>query len=213
MVQKERILFKFVIVILLAIFTVSCNKTNKEEVVRTSSLLVDVSKIPRDTISSKNKKIKLDNGIVYFDNTVFSGFVKESYSPTQVKAVFCFLNGKQHGETKSYFLNGKLKDSRTYKEGKSYGRQYGYWENGHQKFDFIYINDKREGLQKQWYESGLKYAFLTFKNDQEDGMQKAWRENGKPYINYEAKEGHRYGLQKSNYCYTLKDQKIKLSIK
>ena len=213
MVQKERLLFKFVIVILLAIFTVSCNKTNKEEVVRTSSLLVDVSKIPSDTVSSENKKIKLDNGIVYFDNKVFSGFVKESYDPTKVKAVFCFLNGKQHGETKSYFLNGKLKDSRTYKEGKSYGRQYGYWENGYQKFDFIYINDKREGLQKQWYESGQKYAFLTFKNDQEDGMQKAWRENGKPYINYEAKEGHRYGLQKSNYCYTLKDQKIKLSAK
>lgn len=213
MVQKEPLLFKLNIVILIAIVFLSCNKTKKEEVVSPSSLIVDISKIPCYVISSENKKLKLVNGIVYLNNKVFSGFVKESYNPNQVKSIFCFLNGRQHGETKTFFLNGKLKESRTYKEGKSYGRQYGYWENGHQKFDFIYINDKREGLQKQWYESGGQYAFLNFKNDQEEGMQKAWRENGKPYINYQAKEGHRYGLQKSNLCYTLRDQKIKFSIK
>jgi hypothetical protein len=44
-------------------------------------------------------------------------------------------------------------------------------------------------------------------------MQNAWRENGKPYINYEARDGRRYGLQKSNLCYTLKDQKLKIASK
>lgn len=211
MVLKEHLLFKLAGLFLFGMLVLSCNKATKEEVVVTSSLVVDVSYIPNDTISSENKNIKLDNGIVYVNGKVFSGFVKESYSPNQVKAVFCFLNGKQHGLTKSYYLDGKLKDCRSYKDGKSYGRHYGYWENGNQKFDFIYFNDKREGLQKQWYESGSPYAYLTFKDDREDGMQKAWRENGKSYINYEAKEGHRYGLQKSNLCYTLRDEKLKLT--
>lgn len=211
--QKERLLFKTYCFIIFAVVISSCKKTTKLADINTASLVIDVSKIPHDTISSEDKNLKLDNGVVYLNNKVYSGFVKEKYSPTKVKAIFCFLNGLQHGVTISYFNNGKLKDSRAYKAGKAYGHHYGYWENGHQKYDFIYYNDKREGLQKQWYESGVKYAFLTFKNDQEDGMQKAWRENGKPYINYQAKEGHRYGLQKSNLCYTLRDQKIKLSVK
>ncbi|MGA9637162.1 toxin-antitoxin system YwqK family antitoxin [Flavobacterium sp.] len=212
MVLKEHLLFKFISWLFFATVIIGCKKTTEEEVVRASSLVVPTSEIPKDTISSNDENIKLDNGIVSYNNKIFSGFVKEMYNPTQVKAVFSFLKGQQHGITTSYYLDGKLKDSRSYKAGKSYGRHYGFWENGHQKFDFIYHNDKREGLQKQWYETGSPYCFLMFKNDREDGMQQAWRLNGKPYINYEVKDGHRYGLQKSNLCYTLRDEKLQSTL-
>ncbi|MBE0390327.1 hypothetical protein BJQ96_00147 [Flavobacterium sp. PL0002] len=210
MVQKEHLLLKIVSLILIVTCSSCYNKSAKEEVVIPSSFVVNTTMIPIDTILSTNKDLKLDNGIVYLSNTVYSGYIQQMYENDQIKDVFSYYKGKQEGASLTYFPNGKLKDSRSYKAGKSYGRHYGYWSNGNLKYDFVYNNDKREGLQKQWYESGGKYSFLTFKNDTEDGMQKAWRENGKPYINYQAKDGHRYGLQKSNLCYTLLDGKLKL---
>jgi antitoxin component YwqK of YwqJK toxin-antitoxin module len=209
MAQKVLLLFRTICLLIIAISTFSCNKAIKEESKLPSSFVVTTSMIPKDTILSDNKNLKLNNGIYYLNEKTYSGYIKEMYNEKQIKNVFSFLNGQQQGLSICYYLDGKIKDSRSYKEGKSYGRHFGYWENGNQKYDFIYANDKREGLQKQWYESGTPYSFLTFKDDKEDGMQKAWRQNGKPYINYQAKDGHRYGLQKSNLCYTLRDGKLK----
>ncbi len=170
---------------------------------------VDVSQIAKDTVSWDNPGLKLENGIFYLTGKPFSGFIQKKHENESVSSVESFLDGMQHGVSKSFYPDGKLRDSRTYKENVSYGRHFGYWENGNRKFDFIYYNDKREGLQKQWYESGAPYAFLNYKDDKEDGMQRAWRINGKSYINYEVKDGIRYGLQKAALCYTLKDEKLK----
>jgi antitoxin component YwqK of YwqJK toxin-antitoxin module len=205
MAQKAHSLFKIIFAL---IFLANC-QNHKEKDQKSFSLLVETSMIPKDTIQLDNKNLKLDNGIYYLNNKAFSGYIKELYNH-QTVSVGSYWNGKQEGITKTFFPNGKLKDSRSYKDNKAFGRHYGYWANGYQKFDFIYVNEKREGLQKQWYESGKPYAFLTFKNDREDGMQKAWRENGKSYINYEAKDGFRYGLQKSALCYSLRNGKIQM---
>ncbi len=201
MVQKAHLLFSKILIIFL--FS-GC--TSVEE--KPSSMLVDTSMIPNDTLLSTDENLILDNGIYKLNDKAFSGFIKEVNNNSLIR-IASILNGKQHGITESFYSNGKLKDSRSYKAGKAYGKHLGYWENGNPKFDFIYIDDKREGENKQWYKSGQAYAFLIFKDDKEDGMQKAWRENGKPYINYEVKDGFRYGLQKSALCYTLIDGEIK----
>jgi antitoxin component YwqK of YwqJK toxin-antitoxin module len=201
MAQKVHLLFKL---ILSVYFLISCEEKDS----KSFSFAIDTPMIPKDTILIKNKDLKLDNGVFYLNHKPFSGYIKEVYNK-QTVSLGSYLNGKQEGITKTFYLNKKLKDSRNYKDGKAFGRHFGYWENGKIKFDFTYINDKREGLQKQWYKTGSPYAFLTFKEDKEEGMQKAWRENGKPYINYEVKEGHRYGLQKSSLCYTLSKEKLK----
>jgi antitoxin component YwqK of YwqJK toxin-antitoxin module len=213
MAQKAHSLFKSFFLLIIAIYTTGCNKKTKDEGVVPLSLVVSTIGIPKDTILVTDSNLTLRNGIYYFNKRAYSGYIKEMYNPEQAKCLFSFLNGQQQDLSLVYFQNGELKESRSYQLGKSFGRHYGYWENGNPKFDFIYVNDRREGLQKQWYESGGKYSFLNFKNDREDGMQNAWRENGKPYINYEARDGRRYGLQKSNLCYTLKDQKLKIASK
>jgi antitoxin component YwqK of YwqJK toxin-antitoxin module len=191
-------------------FLTSCSNISKKQegVVSSSSFFVDTSLIPTDTILSTAPSLILDNGFYYLNDKPFSGYRKELCENKKLYSLGSYLNGMQHGITRTFFENGKLKDSRAYKLSKSFGKHYGYWENGNPKFEFYYLNDKREGSNKQWYESGKPYAFLNFKDDIEDGMQQAWRINGKPYINYVAKEGFRYGLQKSNLCYTLKDEKF-----
>jgi antitoxin component YwqK of YwqJK toxin-antitoxin module len=209
MVQKERLLFKQIIFIAMVGCFTSCTNTKKEGEITSSSFFIDISLVPKDTVLSTAPNLKLDNGLYYLNNTLFSGYRKELYENKKLGLIGSYLNGMQHGITLTYFENGKLKDSRAYKLNKSFGKHVGYWENGNQKFEFYYLNDKREGANKQWYVTGKPYAFLHFKNDMEDGMQQAWRENGKPYINYEAKDGFRYGLQKSGLCYTLADEKLK----
>ncbi len=207
MVQKELLPIKLFIFATIVFCFISCTNTIEEEAITSSSFFVDTTSVPKDTVLSD--KLTLDNGIYYLNKKPFSGYRKEMYDNGKPWLIGSYLIGMQHGTTRTYFANGKLKDSRSYKSNFSYGKHIVYWENGYQKFEFYYLNDKREGLYKQWYISGKPYAFLNYKDDNEDGMQYAWRENGKPYINYEAKDGFRYGLQKSNLCYTLVDEKLK----
>lgn len=209
MAQKAHLLIRFIIPVVIGFC--SCTNTVKEGEAISSSFTVDTVLIPFDTVLSTASNLKLDNGIFYLNNLLFSGYIKENYDNDSIKLIVGFYKGMQHGKSVSFYPNGKQRDIRMYRENKSYGKQIGFWENGNQKFEFQYLNDKREGLNKQWYESGKPYAFLTFKDDREEGMQQAWRENGKPYINYEAKDGFRYGLQKSNLCYTLEDEKFKIN--
>lgn len=207
MVLKELSLFKFALIII-CFFAFGCYNPNDENTVNIFEK-VDVSEIPNTTIFENDAHLKLINGVYYFKNKLFSGYIKSNYNTSVTKSIGSYFLGKQHGITETYFTNGTIESERSYKNGIGYGRHFGKFENGNMKYDFIYFNDKREGIHKQWYESGSKYYELTFKNDQENGMQKAWRENGKAYINYEVKDGERYGLQKAGLCYTLKDQKIK----
>jgi len=207
MVQKELSLTKFAFLII-CVFSIGCSEPKGETAINLSEK-ADVSHIPNITVSEDDINLKLQNGVYYFGNISFSGYLKSTYNSDTVKSIAAYLNGKQHGITKTFFPNGKSETERSYMNGLSYGRHFGYWKNGKMKFDFFYLNDKREGLQKQWYESGSRYYELTFIDDQENGMQKAWRENGKPFINYEVKDGVRYGLQKSALCYTLKNEKLK----
>jgi antitoxin component YwqK of YwqJK toxin-antitoxin module len=207
MAQKAHLPSKFTLLILYFLI-LGCSQTIPKKV-KNIFEKVDTSQIPNITISQKDSLLQLNNGIYYFNDKPFSGYINSKYNSDTLKSIASYLQGKQHGVTKTFFSNGKLESERNYKDGIGYGRHFGYWKNGKMKFDFIYFNDKREGVQKQWYESGSQYCELSFINDQENGMQKAWRENGKPYINYEVKDGIRYGLQKSALCYTLKNEKLK----
>lgn len=204
---KEHSLFKFAYLIF-CVFIVGCTNP-KSKNADTVFEKVAISQIPNITISESDTLLKLDNGVYYYCDKPFSGYIKSIYDSDTLKSIGSYFRGKQHGTTKTFYPNGKLETERNYKDGIGYGRHFGYWENGKMKFDFTYFNDKREGIQKQWYESGSPYYELTFTDDRENGMQKAWRENGKPYINYEVKDGVRYGLQKSALCYTLKNEKLK----
>lgn len=204
---KELSLNNNFLIFLIYISLIGCDNYSKQFEVKNFEK-VDVSNIPGITVLENDTLLKWDNGVYYFDNKLFSGYIISKYNDSITKSIGSFYEGKRHGITKSFFSNGKLESERNYKNGIGYGKHYGYWKNGNMKFEFIYHNDKREGLQKQWYENGNQYFELTFLNDKENGMQKAWRENGKLYINYESKDGKRYGLQKSKLCFTLNDEKL-----
>ncbi len=94
---------------------------------------VDVSKIPKDTILSNSQSLKLQNGVYYRDNKPFSGYIKSIYQSTLLQSLGSYLQGKQHGITKTFFPNGELETERNYKNGIAYGRHFGFWENVFQR--------------------------------------------------------------------------------
>ena len=193
---------------IVSILIVGCSEPQEQSAFKNREK-VDVSQVPSIIVLENNDGLKLMNGVYYFGNKPYSGYIQTNYHSDKIKMIASYLKGKQHGITKAFFSNGKLETERVYKDGLSCGRHVGYWKNGSIKFDFTYLDDKREGKQRQWYESGKPYFELTFADDKEFGMQKAWRENGKLFINYEVKNGLRYGLQKAGLCYTLKNEKLK----
>ncbi len=207
MVQKEH-MFSKLLVLFCSIFIISCGEEVSDINERHQTVIenIDTSKVPNYTIFKSDTTLKLSNGVYQYIGKPFSGYIKEKNKNDSIKSIGSYLHGKQHGITKTFFLNGLLKTERSFRHGKAYGKHIGYWENGNKKFEFIYNNNKKEGLQKQWYETGNRYSELNYTNDNENGMQKAWRENGKLYTNYEVKNGVRYGLQKSGLCYTAKDK-------
>lgn len=209
MVQRER-MFNKLLILICSVLIIGCGKNEKptNEIYQATIENVDVSKVPNHTVYVNDIALKLLNGVYHYNGKPFSGYLKEKFENNDIKSVGSYLNGKQHGITKTFFRNGITDTERSFKNGKAFGKHIGYWENGNRKFEFIYFDNKREGLQKQWYETGTRYCELNYANDSENGMQKAWRENGKLYTNYEVKNGVRYGLQKSGLCYELKGQEI-----
>lgn len=192
------------------LFLLACSQAPKKQESKLVYLPVDASVIPKDTLNASNPQIVVKNGVYFFQNKPFSGFIMSFYENQKKQQVMSFWQGKLHGVSKSFYPNGKLKEERNYKDNLAYGRHFGFWENGKPKFDFFYIDEKSHGLQRQWYESGQIYLELHLENDSEKGMQRAWRENGKLFANYEARDGARYGLQKTALCYTLRDEKFKI---
>lgn len=48
---------------------------------------VDLSKIKKDTISNKNSRLTLRNGIYFLDNRPYSGFIKTKYENEALKTL------------------------------------------------------------------------------------------------------------------------------
>ena len=208
MEPRAHLLFKITASAVLFFILPGCISQKSDDKITAAAFFVDTRAIPRDTIMSSAISLKLENGIYYFSDHAYSGYIKMA-NEDGTTAICSVRQGMLHGKTTSFYRDGKTRDIRTYRDNKSVGQQLGFWQNGNQKFDYTYLDDKREGSSKQWYANGRPYTFLHFSNDKESGMQQAWRENGKPFMNYEAINGYRYGLQKSNLCYTLENEKFK----
>lgn len=191
---------KKIIIYIVLVFLFSCTSKPKVEVntASTSKIIVDKSK----TI------LKRDVGLVYYNDSLFTGTVV-TYYPNKIKAESIdYKNGKRDGNYKKWFNSGLLSYHTIYKNGKQHGTTKTWWINGNLRSEANHSNGVVEGVQKQWYKSGEKFKELNIVNGQEEGMQRTWRKNGKLYNNYEAKNGRIFGLKRANLCYELKEEDV-----
>ena len=90
-----------------------------------------------------------------------------------------YKDGKRaDGVSKSWYPNGQLKQSYSWKNGKKEGKWNSYYSNGAKKYEFDFKNGKKNGLVTQWYESGQKEYEKTYKDHKLNGLSTWWYKNG-----------------------------------
>lgn len=90
-----------------------------------------------------------------------------------------YEDGILNGESKTYFLNGKLTEFSHYKNGKLHGNLKRYADKGVLLDDLTYKNGKLDGAAKYYNIDGKLIFWGDYENDEKVGKWEYF-ENGKP---------------------------------
>ena len=155
-------------------------------------------------LEASNINLHLENGILYYEETPFSGDLVTYYNDNILKSDIEYVNGRKHGMEKHWYQSSTRAITRYYKKGFKSGLHQGWWENGKPKFEY-YFNDNGEynGSVKEWDASGLLVMHFNYKDGQEIGRQRSWNLDGSTKANYEVKDGERFGLIGLKKCYQV----------
>ena len=96
------------------------------------------------------------------------------------------------GLRKSWFRNGKLRDSGNYIEGKQDGAWAIYYENGNMQMSAGYKMGRIDGTVTNWYEEGMLMSTKEYKDGLPDGTFKFYKKSSREPIDVmKFKEGKR----------------------
>jgi antitoxin component YwqK of YwqJK toxin-antitoxin module len=151
-----------------------------------------------------NTYLKLDNGILEFNATPFTGKIISAFSNGKLQSEVFYKNGLKEGKEQQWGIDGTLILERFYTKGKKTGIHKSWWDNGNLKFEY-HFNDKGEfhGAVKEWYADGLLLMDFNYINGKETGSQRLWKPDGSIKANYEVVNGERFGLIGLKKCYTV----------
>jgi antitoxin component YwqK of YwqJK toxin-antitoxin module len=184
----------------LIIMLFGCSTAERKEAKTTSSLVLNMN----------DSRISNKNGIIYFNDQLFSGVIYSLYPSTTDTAVSTsYLNGKEHGRWVKYYPDGKLFEQRFFDNGKKTGVLETWWPNGNKQTHYIFANDEYEGTCREWSSDGLLVKEMNYHKGHEEGKQQWWYDNGKIKANYIIKQGRRYGLLGTKNCMNVSDSIFK----
>jgi antitoxin component YwqK of YwqJK toxin-antitoxin module len=184
-------MLKTIILIVLIFFLCSCNK----KIEQTSVEIPDRIVVLADTNLAERQ------GILFYTQKPFSGFVIERYSNETLASKNGYLNGKLEGKQEKWYPDGSKMEVRFYKENRKSGMHHGWWENGKMKFEYFIENDIPIKTHREWYQNGQLYSLSNYNQEgQPDGEQKMWFENGQIKSNYIIKDGRRFGFLGAKGC-------------
>lgn len=157
-------------------------------------------------LESTNENLQNVNGIVFNSDQRFTGALLTFYPATRDTAeVSRYLEGKEDGIWRKYFMNGELMQERSYSRGKKTGDYKSWWPNGKKKLHYRFANGEYEGTCQEWNENGRLVQEMNYKNGHEEGSQKMYYDNGKIRSNYTIIKGRRYGLLGTKNCINVAD--------
>lgn len=185
----ERLLFAAMAALLFA----SCGKRAGEPSVKA---VYDADKI----------LVKQKGGIAYVDGKPLHGLVFRCSAAGDTLMRGAYRNGKEEGEHKSWYENGRLRERRYYVGGKKEGTHFGWYENGSRRFEYQYKGDLFHGAYLEWFADGQPFRRHHFSGGHESGSQQVWYPNGKVKSNYTIRNGRRYGLLGTENCVNVSDK-------
>lgn len=159
--------------------------------------------IPAIWLDTAGQDIVTRGGITYHHEHIFSGTLFNLYTNGDTAFTSTYLNGKQEGCHREWYVGNRHKEIRYFIAGRKEGEHKGWFENGRPKFIYHYHYDVYEGNVKEWFENGLLFKNFNYKNGQEDGMQQMFWDNGKLRANYQVLNGRQYGLTGVKNCVSV----------
>ena len=155
-------------------------------------------------VEASDKNLKLDNGVLLYNETPFEGQLVSYYEAEKLKSKIEYAGGKKHGYEKQWYDSGNKLIERFYKKGFKTGIHKSWWTDGKQKFEY-HFNEKGEfhGVVKEWYKSGKIFRDFNYVDGKEVGSQRLWKFDGTIKANYEVVNGERFGLIGLKKCYTV----------
>lgn len=92
---------------------------------------------------------------------------------------FAFGQSNRDGLNKTYYQNGRLKSSETFKDGKKMGICKYYYDNGQLQYEENYNNEgQAEGVFNSYYKNGQLESMYSYRNGQRHGVYKEYYEDG-----------------------------------
>ena len=188
---------------------IGCQVTDQHtsvEETREQVVIPDVAFMHTNVVYDRSRSLWLNK----MDSSRLSGYINESYSDGTLLKKFSVYEGRLEGVSFTYFPNGKLRFSETYKDGKLHG-EVKRWklDHGYQLVaQLSYQKGKLHGEQKKWYNTGELNYLMQMNEGREEGIQQAFRKNGALYANYEARNGRTFGMKRSNLCYELDNEQV-----
>jgi uncharacterized protein len=132
-------------------------------------------------------------------NMAKTGPVKIYYEDsTTIKSEGRVLDGKPDGLWRSYFQDGKIMSTVTYKDGMANGLAMFYFDADKQttRVELTFEDDKIVGTYREFYENGNRKAMLIFKDGVPDGDAEFYYDSGVIKIAGQYKDGLKQGKWK-----------------
>ena len=101
------------------------------------------------------------------------------YVNGKVKNEKSYSGCRSHGKVLTYHENGKISSEGIYEYGNKVGDWKGYYENGVLSYEGAYLEGERHGMWKWYHENGNLKSEGTYDFGSLDGVKKWFYENGK----------------------------------
>lgn len=184
---------RFLVFIYVCCLLISCTRNNME-------------------VLTDNNELKLENGVLQYQNEPFGGFLASYYENQLPKTRAYYEDGRKEGEELKWHENGKIVEERFYQKGIKVGLHKAWWQDGTEKFQMSF-NDKGayDGTRMEWYKNGQLMLDFNYSNGKEVGCQRMWTDDGKTRANYVVIDGERFGLIGLKKCYSVTSNQNELN--
>src|SRR5689334_13020982 len=92
--------------------------------------------VPAVFINASENNFITKQGITYLNNNPFSGWKFSLYKNGDTTFTAPYYEGKENGESRSWYENKQLQDIRIFENGKKIGVHKGWWPDGKQRFEY-----------------------------------------------------------------------------
>jgi antitoxin component YwqK of YwqJK toxin-antitoxin module len=123
-----------------------------------------------------------ENGVVHHRgmtvNHLSEGADTSWYPNGNLKEVWFYSNGKEHGESRLYYPSGALRHTNNYLNGKMEGLSTSYYENGQEAIIQNFVNGKSSGFYEDYFPNGVLCKSGNLIDDEQYGLWTSYYDNG-----------------------------------